>query len=59
MNYDYLTDAELLRLLAMQPTLDPLVAALAERLEMRQREIVDLKEEVRILEDELDAIRLE
>lgn len=53
MNYDHLTDKELLRLLAMQPTLDPLVRALAERLEMRVRDIEDLQDEVRELEDDL------
>jgi hypothetical protein len=47
MNYDHLTDKELLRLLSMQHPLDPLVRALAERLEMRLRDIEDLKIEVR------------
>lgn len=53
MNYDFLTDAELLRLVHTEHLGGDLVRSLAERLEMRLREIKDLQDEVQRLEDEL------
>jgi hypothetical protein len=54
MNYDFLTDAELLRLVRTEHLGDDLVYSLAERLEMRLREIKDLQDEVQRLEDQLE-----
>ena len=42
--YDHLTDQELIRLVQFND--DPLVRSLCERLEMRLRDILDLKEEL-------------
>ncbi len=53
MNYDFLTDEELLRLVHSDHLGGDLVRSLAERLEMRLREIKDLQDEVQRLEDEL------
>ncbi len=54
MNYDFLTDADLLRLVHTEHLGDDLVYSLAERLEMRLREIKDLQDEVQRLEDQLE-----
>ncbi len=54
MNYDFLTDAELLRRIHMEAHKERLVNILAERLEMRLRDIKDLQDEVQRLEDELE-----
>ena len=54
MNYDFLTDAELLRRIHMEAHNERLVNILAERLEMRLRDIKDLQDEVQRLEDELE-----
>lgn len=53
MRYDNLSDTELLRLVYVENHADPLVNTLAERLEMRLRDIEDLQNEVNRLEDEL------
>lgn len=53
MNYDFLSDRELLRLVHTDNLGDKLVHTLAERLEMRLREIDDLRSEVNDLEDDL------
>lgn len=54
MNYDFLSDTELLRLVHTDTLGDKLVHTLAERLEMRLRDIEDLRSEVNDLEQELD-----
>ncbi len=54
MNYDFLSDTELLRLVHTDNLGDKLVHTLAERLEMRLRDIEDLRSEVNDLEQELD-----
>lgn len=54
MNYDFLTDAELLRRIHVETHKEKLVNILAERLEMRLRDIKDLQDEVQRLEDELE-----
>ena len=54
MNYDFLSDKELLRLVHTDNLGDKLVHTLAERLEMRLRDIEDLRSEVNDLEQELD-----
>jgi len=54
MNYDFLTDIELLRLVHTEHLGGDLVHSLAERLEMRLREIKDLQDEVQRLEDQLE-----
>jgi hypothetical protein len=54
MNYDFLTDAELLAWVYAKPREDKFVNLLAERLEMRLREIKDLQDEVQRLEDQLE-----
>lgn len=54
MRYENLTDDELLRLVYMRDPVDPLLQNLSERLEMRIREVTDLKNDVCRLEDELD-----
>ena len=53
MNYDFLSDTELLRLVHTENLGDKLVHTLAERLEMRLRDIEDLRSEVNDLEDDL------
>ena len=53
MNYDFLSDADLLRLVHTNNLGDKLVHTLAERLEMRLRDIEDLRSEVNDLEDQL------
>ena len=54
MNYDFLTDAELLRRVHVETHKERLVHILAERLEMRLRDIKDLQDDVQRLEDELE-----
>jgi DNA repair protein RadC len=54
MNYDFLSDTELLQLVLTENLGDKLVHTLAERLEMRLRDIEDLRSEVNDLEQELD-----
>lgn len=54
MNYDFLTDAELLRRIHVETHKERLIHILAERLEMRLRDIADLRDEVSRLEDELE-----
>lgn len=54
MNYDYLSDTELLAWVYAKPREDKFVGLLAERLEMRLREIKDLQDEVQNLEDQLE-----
>lgn len=54
MNYDFLTDEELLRLVHSDHLGGDLVRSLAERLEMRLREIKDLQDEVNDLEQQLE-----
>jgi len=54
MNFDYLSDKELLAWVYAKPREDKFVNLLAERLEMRLREIKDLQDEVQHLEDQLE-----
>ena len=56
---EFLTDKELVHYLYVENKNDPIVSALVERLEMRNREVSDLQNDIMRLEDELENFALD